>query len=317
MTEEEAFKKTVSLLETELDKDGNKLRMKSLIVAKGSEQFEHGFIERATKTDLRSVSKVALALTVGAAIDKEVRLGDFALNLGTDVGALLRSSSALSELEGISGWEHVTIAHLLSNTIGHDEGFFFRKDIGNRPADELLPYVFSRPLTREPGTHFSYSNVGPFVISVLFQEFLGKSFSDLAGELILGKIGVTDYEWKRYGEYSAGCSGLELYPDDFHKLALLMANGGRHNGTEIVSADWCEMMKTIAIRTPNMYDPARVFPKFGYGYGLWICENGSYYCDGTNGQYLIVVPDKELVISTLGDQSDMKPITRCMQPLLA
>lgn len=316
MTIEEAFKETVSLLGSELDKDGNPLRMKSLVVTKGGERFEHFFIEETSKTDLRSVSKVALALTVGAAIDQKVKLGDATLSLTTDVGVLLTESPKLNGLPGINGWAGVTVAHLLSNTIGHDEGFFFRKDIGGRSGDDLLAYVFGKPLAHEPGTHFSYSNVGPFVVSVLFQEFIGKSFGEVAGELVLGRIGATEHLWRKYGEYSAGCSGLELDSAGLHSLAGLVANAGVYAGSQVVSADWCEAMRSIVIETPGMYDAARVFPKFGYGYGLWICENGSYYCDGTNGQYLIVVPDRDLIITTLGDQADMKPITRAMRPLL-
>jgi hypothetical protein len=43
---------------------------------------------------------------------------------------------------------------------------------------------------------------------------------------------------------------------------------------------------------------------------------GTYYCDGTDGQYLIVLPDKGIVITAFGHQSDMKPITEYFRELL-
>ncbi|MFF1880682.1 hypothetical protein ACFVVC_04350 [Pseudarthrobacter sp. NPDC058196] len=61
-----------------------------------------------------------------------------------------------------------------------------------------------------------------------------------------------------------------------------------------------------------MFDGSRVFPRFAYGYAFWVCEDGVYYCDGTDGQYLIVVPASELVIVTTGSHPDMKAITRYM-----
>jgi|tagenome__1003787_1003787.scaffolds.fasta_scaffold20845436_1 CubicO group peptidase (beta-lactamase class C family) len=312
---EQAFLRTVNLLENAVDKDGNALGMKSLFVSSKDGRFGHVFADGGA-ADLRSVSKVALALTVGIAADEGLRLGSEALSLETDVGALLQQSRNLRDLNAVSTWSGVKLAHLLSHTIGHDQGFFFRKDIAGLGEDELLPYVFSRQLEHEPGVHFAYSNVGYFIVSVLFQEFLGSTFGEVAGDLLLARLGITEYNWRKRGKYSAGCTGLELKPADLHRMAELVAGDGVYQGRPIAAKSWCEAMRAIFIRTPKIYDPDEVLPAYGYGYGLWICPNGSYYCWGTDGQYLIVVPDQNLVITTLADQADMKPITRCMIPLL-
>jgi CubicO group peptidase (beta-lactamase class C family) len=309
---EQAFLESVSLFENAVDEDGNALGMKSFFVSSKDKHFGHCFTDDGAE-DLRSISKVAVALTVGIAADEGLRLGSEALSLETDVGALLQQSRNLRDLNGVDTWSGVKLAHLLSHTIGHDRGFFFRADIGGLDEGEFLPYVFSRQLEHEPGVHFAYSNVGYFIVSVLFQEFLGRPFGEVAGDLLLGRLGIADYNWRKRGNYTAGCTGLELKPADLHRMAELVAGDGLYQGRRIAPESWCEAMRTIFIQAPRSDD---VLPAYGYGYGLWICENGSYYCWGTDGQYLIVVPDQDLVITTLADQPDMKPITRCMIPLL-
>ena len=82
----------------------------------------------------------------------------------------------------------------------------------------------------------------------------------------------------------------------------MLRYGGKLNGAVIVSREWIERMSTPISRTPGMYDERRVFPKFAYGIALWICESGTFYCDGTNGQYLIVVPERILQYQRRGNR---------------
>ena len=87
-------------------------------------------------------------------------------------------------------------------------------------------------------------------------------------------------------------------------------------GKQLVPKDWVEAMTKVQVPTPMMYDEKRVFPKYGYGFYIYICKNGNYYIDGTDGQYLIVLKDKGILITTFGHQPDMKPITECFRELL-
>jgi CubicO group peptidase (beta-lactamase class C family) len=312
---EQAFREAVTRFEQAVGADGDPLKMKSLVVSSNGETLGHLFAGDVAY-NVRSICKVVVALTVGIAVADGVRLGSEPLSLDTDVGALLKQAPALRDLEGVDAWSGVKVAHLLSHTTGHDRGFLFRADIGGLDPDALLPYALSRPLDHEPGVHFAYSNVGYYLISALFQELLGRPFGDVAGELLLSKLGITGATWRKRGKYTAGATGLELRPADLHKLAELVAGDGHYRGRRIAPQAWCESMRSVFIRIPELYDPDDVLPKYGYGYGLWICGDGRYFCWGTDGQYLIVVPDRDLVITTLADQPDMEPITSCLLPLL-
>jgi hypothetical protein len=44
----------------------------------------------------------------------------------------------------------------------------------------------------------------------------------------------------------------------------------------------------------------------GYGYQMWRCRHNAFRADGANGQYIIVIPDKNAVIATTADAKDMR-----------
>jgi CubicO group peptidase (beta-lactamase class C family) len=312
---EEDFLATVARFERAVDERGRPLGMKSFFMSKSGERFGHEFAGGGPE-DLRSLCKTVVALTVGVAIDRGWRLGPEPLSLGTDVGALLQRAPALRELDPAGAWSGVELGHLLSHTTGHDQGFFFRADLGGIDPADYLAYIFGRPLEHRPGTHFAYSNVGFYLVAVLFQEFLGRSFGEVADELLLEPIGIAGAEWKRRGAYTAGCTGLLLHPPQLHTLAELVAADGVHEGRRIVPEAWCRTMRTTVVATPELDDPADVLPLAGYGYGLWTTHGETCFGWGTDGQYLIVDPVRDLVITTLADQPDMRPIAECLAPLL-
>ncbi|PZA12187.1 hypothetical protein DNX69_09260 [Rhodopseudomonas palustris] len=312
MNRRDAFGESIGLFESATDKDGLHLKMYGVSVRFGAETFSHQFTSTGAVADLRSVSKVVTAMVLGNVIERRISYVGRSISLDTCAIEVLEPvvRSSVS-----TNWKYVTLRHLMNNTIGHEEGFLFRKDIGDRKEDDFINYIFAAPVPHAPGGHFSYSNVGPFLISVVLEAITGRSLFELAQESVFEPLGISA-SWRRFGEFTAGSTGLHMSSDDLLKLATVLRDGGKYNRAELVSGAWAAEMRRPISLTPKMYDPSRVFPKYAYGLGLWICENGSFYCDGTNGQYLIVVPERDLAVSTTGEQPDMKPITRCMLPLL-
>jgi CubicO group peptidase (beta-lactamase class C family) len=310
---QDRFGRCLDLFADARDKDGSPLAMFAFAANADSERRNHVFLDHDREADLRSVSKVVAALVLGSLIARETQINGAPIALDTRVEPLLRQHMSDSARRQ---WVDVRILDLLNNTIGHEEGFLFRKDLGNLPQSEYLAYVFDVPVRHAPGTHFSYSNVGPFLFSVIVQDWLGTSLHAVAQATIFAPLEISG-DWRLFGDYSAGCTGLSMRNADLIKLATLLRDGGTTNGASIVPRSWITTMSSPISLTPHMFDPGRVFPKHAYGIGLWVCENGAYYCDGTNGQYLIVIPDRGVALSTTGDQPDMKPITKCMLPFVS
>lgn len=292
---------------------GRPLGLRSLIASSGSERHEYRIGDDAA-VDVRSISKVAVAAAVGVAIDRGERLGTVELSLRTPVAELFEQAPA--GLPRPVGWAGVRVGHLLNGTIGHDEGFLFRRDIGGRDPAGLLDYAIGRPLRHPPGTHFAYSNVGPFVLSVLVQELTGQRLTEWVAARVLAPLGLPTPPWRRYGRYDAGGTGLRLRPRELHALADLFRGGGAVDGRPVLSTGWLAAMTSPSVPTPGRTGPGEILPKVGYGYGMWSCGDGRYFCDGTDGQYLIVDPRQDLAVSTLADEPDMAALRSGLAPLL-
>jgi CubicO group peptidase (beta-lactamase class C family) len=310
------FERVVECLSLAKDKTGNLLAMKNITMSDANQTFSHNFMSDPGFTDLRSVSKVPLCMAVGAAIESGYRVWGEPLTSDTCIFPLLEPFAKGLAPQQIAALRKVRLRHLLSNTIGHAQGFLFRKDIGDRKMDSLLEYIVETPIEYEPGSHFSYSNVGPYLVSVLVQSQFGISLSDWVKELIFGPIGIESFIWNKYGDYVAGCTGLLLESGDLHRIGQVLLNDGAWRGKQVVPKEWVNQMRSPIVRSPEKYEPHRALPKFSYGFSLWVTETGNYYCDGTDGQYLIVAPAQGVVISTTGSQADMKPITECMRGVL-
>ena len=117
---------------------------------------------------------------------------------------------------------------------------------------------------------------------------LGVGLGDWVGDLVLAKLGITDVTWVSYGRYEAAATGLSMSAVDLATVGRLLLAGGVHQGRQVVPASWIERMRYPAGARPAHTTPA--LRAHGYGLGLWICDGGTYYCDGTGGQFLIVVP---------------------------
>ncbi len=72
----------------------------------------------------------------------------------------------------------------------------------------------------------------------------------------------------------------------------------------------------IQLETPSAYKPERVLPKIGVGYYTFISRDGYVFRDGSNGQYIIVNKNKNLLITILSSEKDMKNVTEVLRNLI-
>lgn len=79
---------------------------------------------------------------------------------------------------------------------------------------------------------------------------------------------------------------------DFAKLGQLFLNEGTFNGQQIISAT-----SLAAIKTPTKLS------RGAYGKGMWINNDAAvkhYYFRGLYGQYIIMIPEKNMLIVRTG-----------------
>lgn len=127
---------------------------------------------------------------------------------------------------------------------------------------------------------------------------------------------ILDYKWKNYGKYCPGATGLYLKHSDSHKIGELLLNEGKYNNNQIISSSWIKEMCSIKLETPSAFKPKRVLPKIGIGYFTFISQDGYIFRDGSNGQYIILNKDKNLLITIMSTEKDMNNVTEILRNLI-
>lgn len=260
--------------------------------------------------ELRSCSKLLVAMAMGIAIENNL----FSLeeNIYNYIEEYITNDN---NREKIRKW---TIRTLLTHTTGYDKMLMSNKEIVDKNLDKskLLEYALNYDIANEPNATYTYNNVEPFIISVLFKEKHNIDLDDYIKINIFDKIEINNYSWEKYGEYCPGCTGLYLLPKDFHKLGMLILNDGVYNNVSVVPSNWINEMIKMQIETPHMVKTERLFPKYGAGYFTFISRDGYIFRDGTNGQYIIINKEKELVISIMSSEKNMSNITEIFRNIL-
>ena len=267
-------------------------------------------IDSNTLHELRSCSKILVAMAMGIAIENNLfSLDEHVYNY------LEKYISNENNKNKIKKW---TIRTLLTHTTGYDKMLMSNREITEKNLDKakLLEYVLNYDIVNEPNATYVYNNVEPFIISVLFKEKHNIDLEQYIKENIFDKIGIEEYTWEKYGIYCPGCTGLYLLSKDFHKIGILIINNGVYNNIQIVPADWINEMTKMQIKTPNLVKAERLFPKYGAGYFTFISRDGYIFRDGTNGQYIIINKEKNLVISIMSSEKDMSKITEIFRNII-
>lgn len=262
--------------------------------------------------ELRSCSKLLVAMAIGIAIEKEM------ITLNTLVYPVIKNVVKIkseNNIEKIKKWD---IKTLLTHTTGYEKIIMSAKEIQEKNLDtnNIIEYALNVDIPYEVGTRFAYNNVEPFILSVFFQEKFGINLSDFINENIFSKLDIKEYKWDNYGKYCPGCTGLFLKHTDFHKLGKLLLNNGLYNDIQVVPEKWIKEMCSMQFETPEIYKKERVLPKIGVGYFTFISRDGFVFRDGSNGQNIILNKEKNLLITIMATEKDMKNVTEVLRNLI-
>jgi CubicO group peptidase (beta-lactamase class C family) len=167
----------------------------------------------------------------------------------------------------------------------------------------LDDYVAGMARSAAPYIHFNYKGVDTAALGWLVTSVTGKNLSEYAAEKIWGPLGMeSDANWAVDGrgddatEIAFCCVNATLR--DYARFGLFFLHRGEWNGEQLLSADWVEEA-TVANRTQGM--PGQLYPgsPLGYGYQWWTFPDhgGAYSAIGVNGQFVYVIPEKNMVIA--------------------
>ena len=260
--------------------------------------------------ELRSCSKLLVAMAIGIAIEKGM------ITLDTLVYPTIKdvaNINNISNLEKIKKW---TIRNLLTHTTGYESQMMSERYIKDIDENKLLDYALNYDIPYDVGTRFAYNNVEPFILSGYFQEAFKINLIDFINENIFKKLDIKEYKWDNFGKYCPASTGLYLKHNDFHKIGQLLLNNGRYNGYQIIPENWIKEMSSLQLETPSAFKPERVFPKVGVGYYTFISTNNYIFRDGADGQYIILNKDENILITIMSREKDMKNVTEILRDFI-
>ena len=127
---------------------------------------------------------------------------------------------------------------------------------------------------------------------------------------------ISEFRWYNYGKYCPASTGLYLKHSDFHKIGILLLNNGRYYDCKVVPEKWIQEMCSVQLETPSTYKPERLLPKVGVGYYTFISRDDFIFRDGFNGQYIIVNKNRNLLITIMSSEKDIKNVTEILRSLI-
>ena len=190
----------------------------------------------------------------------------------------------------------LTVRDLLTMSGGSDT------ELPDYPADWLRDF-FARPIEHEPGTHWRYNSHGTTVLSAIVERLSGQSMLDFLKEKLFPVIGVDgdNVLCRRAGDGTClGGHGMFTTTEDNLRLMLLYLNGGVWEGKRLLSERFArDAVSPLLDNAPAHADAPWIHDnRVGYGYQIWMCRpEGSYRADGAFGQFVVVVPGLDLIVS--------------------
>lgn len=159
------------------------------------------------------------------------------------------------------------------------------------------------PLLNPPGTRYRYANNDTLLAVLSLKAAQAKADGVLSPSAFFDRIGMarTFVEHDKDGDYILS-SQVWTTARDLARLGLLYQHDGLWDGQRLLPADWRSF-----VTTPSGPQPAGMF---GYGAGFWLLNKtdgvpaDAFGAFGNRGQYLIVIPSRQLVIVRQGYDDD-------------
>lgn len=222
-----------------------------------------------TLRDAQSVTKSALALLVGTALQR----GQLA-SLEQPVVDLVPEWRPLNPDPRSHA---ITLRHLLAMTTG-----FEVNDSTGTAAPLAPPAAWARPIRAEPGERFAYDNSGPLMVQAILERITGRSIAELVRDQLVTPLGLREPKYAHYGAW--------MRTVDMAKLGYLLLQDGRWAGQQVLPPGFVAQM----VRPQSAGGPPVGLP---YGLFWWAASGPTYIASGYAGQVIWVHPPLDLVVA--------------------
>lgn len=260
-----------------------------LIIKNGKllhEEYWDGY-SKDSKTNSFSMAKAVTVLLFGKAID------DGKIKSQNELYSDFYDNYANVQLG-----KNLTLEHLAKMEAGLNWNEDYKNPFSpNAKAyygNSLAEAVFLKGFKEMPGTRFQYQSGATQLLGFAVRKAVNQPLASYLSSKIWQPLGM-----EHNAEWNTDDNGMEktfccinAIPRDFAKLGQLMLNDGKVDSLQLFNRNFIEQMRT----------PTKLSNE-AYGMGLWINQDAKYkhyYFWGLLGQYIIVVPEKQMVIVRTG-----------------
>ena len=197
---------------------------------------------------------------------------------------------------------------LLAMNVGADDTCHGASDPGGDWERQFLSAAFSA----KPGMRFRYDSLATYMLSAIVRRTSGKDLMEFLKERLFDKIGIGPVTSSTSPEgISCGGWGMYMTTRDIARFGQFLLQGGVWNGERILSSEWVKLAtsrQTWCGRASSQAEAAASASDWaqGYGFQFWRCRHMAFRADGANGQFTIVLPEQDAVVSIHAGLGDMQ-----------
>lgn len=268
-----------------------KICMHSFLMLKEGKIIAEGYWKPFDKDQLHrmySVSKTFVSAAIGILSDQgKISLEDKIVDYFPD---------KLPEGELHPYVKEMTIRDLLMMATPHSCGTTYKFT-----DKDWVQTFFNAEADHPSGSVFLYDTSGTYILDVIVERVTGKPFMEYLKDHMLREIGFSENAWcvKAPEGYSWGGSGVMATTRDLAKFASVFLNGGKFNGKQLISKEYVKAATTKQIFNDTAGTGHRT--NSGYGYQIWIMEDGAFAFKGMGSQQAICIPEKDFLFVCTAD----------------
>lgn len=261
----------------------------AFLIIKNDSVFHESYFDGYTKdshTNSFSMAKSYVAAALGIAI-QEGKIQ----SLNQPVADFFPEFS-----EGLATKMTVGDLASMSSGLNWDEKYYSPFSVVTRAYfdDDLKKVILGLKVTEKPGYEFKYSSGDTQLLALVLQKATGKNLSEYISDHFWEPLGCENEAFWQVdnpsGIEKAYCC-IASNARDFAKLGKLYKQKGNWNGQQILDTAF------VALSIKPRFEGAP------YGYGFWLSsylEKDIFYMRGHLGQFVIVIPEDDVIIVRLG-----------------
>lgn len=251
-----------------------------------------------------SIAKSFLSSLFGIAIDQELIEG-----VNEEVSAYL---TEWTNPEHDDEKRRMTIRHLLTMRSGlewNEEEYYgdtSQNDVflmGS--SNDYLEYAMSKPSIYEPGNRWYYSSGDSMLLSGILERAVNRTAFQFAQERLLPPIGAEGITWSSDpAGHTIGGWGVRATVREYAKFGYLYLKEGEWEGQQVVPRQWVLESTSPAGNGINWYGYQWWLVSALSGFHGSIVPPGTFIAWGIFTQQIFVIPERDIVIVRVGNDSD-------------